>query len=68
MIEGFRPPCVVFRTRVPDETIDGPNKFRWQDVRSEDLFKNKRIVLFSLPGAFTPTSMITSAPFEKALT
>ena len=55
MIEGFRPPCVVFRTRVRDESIEGPNPYRWQDVTSDEIFKGKRVVLFSLPGAFTST-------------
>lgn len=66
MIEGFRPPCVVFRTRVRDESIEGPNPYRWQDMRSDDLFKGKRVVLFSLPGAFTPTCSTYQLPgFEE---
>ena len=27
----------------------------WKDVTTNDLFKGKRVVMFSLPGAFTPT-------------
>ena len=27
----------------------------WKDVTTSDLFKDKKVVLFSLPGAFTPT-------------
>ena len=66
MIEGFKPPCVTFRTRVRDESIGGPNPFRWQDVTSDELFKGKRVVLFSLPGAFTPTCSTYQLPgFEE---
>ena len=66
MIEGFMPPCVVFRTRVRDESIEGPNPYRWEDVTSDELFKGKRVVLFSLPGAFTPTCSTYQLPgFES---
>ena len=59
-------PSVVFRTRVRDESIGGDNPFRWQDVSSEDFFAGKRVVLFSLPGAFTPTCSTFQLPdFEK---
>ena len=48
-------PDVVFKTRVRDESVGGDNPFRWQDVSTDDIFKGKRVVVFSLPGAFTPT-------------
>jgi len=48
-------PDVIFKTRVRDESIGGDNPFRWQDVSTDDIFKGKRVVVFSLPGAFTPT-------------
>ena len=60
-------PAVVFKTRVRDESIEGPNPFRWQDVNSYDLFGNKRVIVFSLPGAFTPTCDTYQLPgFELA--
>ncbi|MBP1848686.1 peroxiredoxin [Rhizobium halophytocola] len=66
MIPGRKVPAVTFRTRVRDESIEGPNPFRWQDVTSDDYFKGKRVVLFSLPGAFTPTCSTYQLPdFEK---
>jgi len=49
------PGNVVFKTRVRDESVGGSNPYRWEDVKSGDLFKRKRTVLFALPGAFTPT-------------
>ena len=59
-------PSVVFKTRVRDDSIEGPNPFRWEDVTSFDLFANKRVVLFSLPGAFTPTCSTYQLPgFEE---
>ena len=64
--EGKRVPNVVFRTRVRDESVGGDNPYRWEDVQSKDLFKRKRVVLFSLPGAFTPTCSTYQLPnFEK---
>ena len=48
-------PAVNFKTRVRDESVGGPNPFRWQDVNSYELFGGKRVIVFSLPGAFTPT-------------
>jgi peroxiredoxin len=48
-------PNAVFKTRVRDESVEGPNPYRWEDVDAADLFRGKRVVVFSLPGAFTPT-------------
>lgn len=59
-------PNVVFKTRVRDDSIGGPNPYRWEDVTSFDLFAGKRVVLFSLPGAFTPTCSTYQLPgFEQ---
>ena len=56
-------PSVTFKTRVRDESIGGDNPFRWQDVTSEEVFsKGKRVVAFSLPGAFTPTCSNEQCP------
>jgi len=63
---GVKVPNVVFKTRVRDEAVGGPNPFRWQDMTSDDYFKGKRVILFSLPGAFTPTCSTYQLPgFEE---
>lgn len=45
-------------------------KFRkngeWHDLNHDDIFTNKRVVIFSLPGAFTPTCSSSHVPrFEQ---
>jgi len=56
--EGEAVPNVTFRTRV-----DG----QWKDVTSEELFAGKRVVVFSLPGAFTPTCSSSHLPRYEQL-
>ncbi|MFC5990984.1 peroxiredoxin [Limoniibacter endophyticus] len=63
---GRKVPEVTFRTRVRDDSIEGPNPFRWENKTSSDYFAGKRVVLFSLPGAFTPTCSTFQLPdFER---
>ena len=61
-------PSITFKTRVRDETVEGPNPFRWQDVTSEDIFSGKKVIVFALPGAFTPTCSNTHLPASKTRT
>ena len=59
-------PNTTFKTRVRNDALDGPNPFEWKDVTSDDVFKGKNVVLFSLPGAFTPTCSTSHLPrFEE---
>lgn len=59
-------PDVTLKTRVRDESVEGPNPFRWQDFRVKDEFAGKKVVVFSLPGAFTPTCSNEQCPnFER---
>jgi len=51
--EGKRVPNVTFRTRENNE---------WKSVTTDDIFKGKTVVVFSLPGAFTPTCSSTHLP------
>jgi thioredoxin-dependent peroxiredoxin len=59
----IRVPLVTFKTRV---TTDDSPGFIWKDVTSIDLFRGKRVALFSLPGAFTPTCSSTHLPGFEA--
>ena len=51
--EGQHVPKVTFRTR---------NDHQWIDVTSDDIFKGKTVIVFSLPGAFTPTCSSSHVP------
>jgi glutaredoxin-like protein len=51
--EGQRVPSVTFRVRENNE---------WKSVSTDELFKGKTVVVFSLPGAFTPTCSSTHLP------
>lgn len=63
---GRKLPDVTFKTRVRDEAVGGSNPYRWEDKTTADYFQGKRVVLFSLPGAFTPTCSTYQLPdFEK---
>lgn len=50
---GSRVPQVTFRTRRGHE---------WVDVTTDDVFAGKTVVVFSLPGAFTPTCSSSHVP------
>ena len=59
-------PNIIFKTRVRDDAVGGENPYRWQDFSTDDYFKDKRVVVFSLPGAFTPTCSTKQVPgFEQ---
>ncbi len=62
----MRVPPVTFKTRVRDESVGGPNPYRWQDVTSDEIFKGKKVVVMALPGAFTPTCSSTHLPGYEA--
>jgi glutathione-dependent peroxiredoxin len=51
--EGQQVPNVTFRTRRDNE---------WVNITTDELFKGKTVVVFSLPGAFTPTCSSTHLP------
>ena len=51
--EGQRVPEVTFRTRTNGQ---------WKDVKTSDVFAGKKVVVFALPGAFTPTCSNAHVP------
>jgi glutaredoxin-like protein len=57
--EGQQVPQVTFRTRRNHE---------WVNVTTDEVFKGKTVVVFSLPGAFTPTCSSTHVPRYNQLT
>jgi glutaredoxin-like protein len=52
-LEGNRVPEVTFRTRRDHE---------WVDLTSKEIFGGKNVIVFSLPGAFTPTCSSSHVP------
>lgn len=50
---GQKVPSVIFHTRQGDA---------WVDVSTDELFNGKTVIVFSLPGAFTPTCSSTHLP------
>ncbi len=59
-------PSVNFEIRVRDESIGGDNPFKWETKSTSDFFGKKKSILFSLPGAFTPTCSTYQLPdFNK---
>ena len=64
-MKGMIIPKVTFKVRQGDEKPEGggcPIGGKWTDVTTDDYFKGKRVVLFSLPGAFTPTCSSKQLP------
>ena len=72
---GNAVPSVDFKYRVRtdgfpithvDNTNGDANPFDWKTVNSNEIFEGKKVVVFSLPGAFTPTCSTYQVPgFEK---
>ena len=58
-------PKVTFRVRVGDEVeTDGGCAIggQWLNKTTDDYFSGKRVVIFRLPGAFTPTCSSKQLP------
>ena len=72
---GKKVPQVTFKYRVRtdghpityvDTTNGGENPFVFKDVTTDEIFAGKRVLVFSLPGAYTPTCSTYQLPgFEE---
>jgi peroxiredoxin len=60
-------PSVTFKTRVRNDSLGGPNPFEWKDLSTDEIFKGKKVVVFALPGAFTPTCSSNHLPRYEEL-
>ncbi|SIT08087.1 Peroxiredoxin [Roseivivax lentus] len=60
-------PDTVFHTRVRNAALGGDNPFEWKALTTADVFAGKRIVLFALPGAFTPACSDSHLPGYERL-
>ncbi len=59
-------PDSIFHTRVRNDELGGSNPFEWKEVASSEIFGGKRVVLFAVPGAFTPACSESHLPgFER---
>jgi len=48
--------------RVPQANFRARGESDWKTLTTDDIFKGKTVVVFSLPGAFTPTCSSTHVP------
>ena len=60
-------PDATFHTRVRNDALGGPNPYEWKALTSADIFAGRRIVLFAVPGAFTPACSESHLPGYERL-
>ena len=68
--EKMRIPYTNFKTRTGDDNAIGGCAFiggKFKDVDTVEMFDNKKIVVFALPGAFTPTCSSEQLPGYEEL-
>jgi thioredoxin-dependent peroxiredoxin len=62
---GTQVPKVTFKIRVAKDVPTGVCSAidaTWQDLTTDEIFTGKKVVVFALPGAFTPTCSSTHLP------
>lgn len=60
-------PDVMFYMRERDDSVEGENPFKWVYKTTKDLFAGKRVLIFGLPGAYTPTCSNSQLPGYERL-
>lgn len=60
-------PDAVFHTRVRNPDLAGDNPFEWKQLSTSDAFAGTRVVVFALPGAFTPACSESHLPGYERL-
>ena len=61
----MRVPYTNFKTRIGDTDAVGGCTFiggEWKDIDTTEIFEGKKVVVFALPGAFTPTCSSQQLP------
>ncbi|SDM05121.1 peroxiredoxin [Aliiruegeria lutimaris] len=59
-------PQTTFHIRIRDPDLGGPNPYVWKEATSGDIFGGRNIVLFAVPGAYTPACSETHLPGFEA--
>lgn len=67
LIPNMLLPDVTFYMRERDESLGGDNPYQWVYRTTKDLFSNKRVIIFGLPGAFTPTCSNSQLPDYESM-
>lgn len=47
---------------IPSMTFKIQNNHQWQDVNTHNIFNNKTVIVFALPGAYIPTCLSSHLP------
>lgn len=62
-------PEVTFKIRVPHDTVSGVCSAidaSWGELTTDEMFTGKKVIVFALPGAYTPTCSSTHLPGYEA--
>ena len=59
---GQKVPDVTFHTRVRNEALGGSNPYEWKLMSTSEVFDGRKVVLFAVPGAFTPSCSDSHLP------